>query len=522
MNRGNGETAEILDRLPPEALSMERNFLGCCLLDGAIAGQCDLTPHDFRDDRNRLIYSTLRDLAGEGLAADVEILTHRLREQGKLDDAGGTGYLAELLNSVAVAAHWPTYARPIKDCAARRRIIQVSTEALQGVWDPRRSVASILETMRGAADREGERSGASRFEVGSMSMTELDGDNTEATFIIKNMVVEGEPGAVGAARKGMKTSISIDEGVSISTGLPFLGAFPVLAPRRVLYLNGEGSRPFLRGLLRRVCRSKGISLADVTGLRIGKRFPRLDNPEHLAAIRRECEACEAEVLFYDCLYLGMSGDNASNVFSQGERFQMVGELCEQCGVTLIVLHHTTRRQQHEGAGKAPELVDLSWAGLAEFASQWQMIGKREPYDPSNPGSHRLVLEIGGRQGQSGAWAVDIEEGDLEHGRRWDVNVAPITEARTAEQNSREEARLSKAEEKRGERIDADKRKILAVAVRYPNGKSKTFFRDTAGLHSTRFAPAFAELVEAGDMVPCEIVEGNRKSPIEGYRIATDE
>lgn len=497
----NGKDAgELLDQTPPAAIDMEAKLCGCLLLDGRIASQLGVTAADFSDPRHRLIFATAIALAGEGLL-DVEVLTHRLKEQEKLDEAGGTGYLGELLNGVAVPQHWSAYQREVQDAADRRRLLNAAIAAIQAAHNRSLPISTALDRLAALGDRTTD----SRREIGSISMVELDGDDSQATFLVEGILVEGEPAAIGAARKSLKTSFAWDMAISLATGRPFLGRFRVLEPRRVLYLSGEGSRPFIRSVMQRVCLFKGLTPADLGGLRLGSRFARLDNPSDLAAIRQECEASEATVLFIDPLYLAMSGNDAGNVFSQGERFHAIAEMCESSGITMVLVHHTTRRREHESPGKAPELVDLSWAGLSEFASQWIMVGRREPYDPSSPGSHRMVLEVGGRQGQSGAWAVDVEEGDLEHGRQWDVLVQPMSDARTAEQERTEQAR----ETKHQERVEQDQRKICQVMLKYPEGETAKAIRLTAGLNSARFGEALSRMIENGYVVSCEIPKPRR-------------
>jgi hypothetical protein len=103
---------------------------------------------------------------------------------------------------------------------------------------------------------------------------------------------------------------------------------------------------------------------------------------------------------------------------------------------LVLLHHTGRRLEKY---KPPELTDLAYTGLAEFARQWILLNHREPFKPET-GSGRLWLSAGGSAGQGGLWAVDTEEGQLNEelsGRRWSVTVTPAGEAQSNDRKERD-------------------------------------------------------------------------------------
>ena len=59
---------------------------------------------DFADPRDRLIFEAMAALAVERLPLEVVSVYERLRESGALADAGGVGYLVELVDQ-APGAH---------------------------------------------------------------------------------------------------------------------------------------------------------------------------------------------------------------------------------------------------------------------------------------------------------------------------------------------------------------------------------------------------------------------------------
>ena len=73
--------------------------------------------------------------------------------------------------------------------------------------------------------------------------------------------------------------------------------------------------------------SKGIGLADVTGLRWCFSVPRLEDQGDLDAFAKVLDDTAAEAVVVNNLMLTMSGDRAGNVYSMGGVFANVIQLC---------------------------------------------------------------------------------------------------------------------------------------------------------------------------------------------------
>lgn len=131
-------SSEILDRLPPQNIDAEKAVLGSLLLDPSM---CDdvallLRPDDFYSDANRKLYAHILAMNDEGGRIDTTLLVEHLRRAGEYEAVGGVAYLAEVVQSVAVAAHAEYYARIVRDKATLRELIHASTEVLRDAYDP--------------------------------------------------------------------------------------------------------------------------------------------------------------------------------------------------------------------------------------------------------------------------------------------------------------------------------------------------------------------------------------------------
>ena len=151
--------SEILDRLPPQNLDAEKGVLGSLLMNPVV---CDdvaliLRPDDFYADANRKLFAHMLGMHDDGGRIDTTLLVERLRQAGDLEAIGGTAYLAEVVQSVAVAAHAEYYARIIRDKATLRALIQVGSEILRDAYDstvdPREVVSRAEEKVFSVHDQ---------------------------------------------------------------------------------------------------------------------------------------------------------------------------------------------------------------------------------------------------------------------------------------------------------------------------------------------------------------------------------
>jgi len=121
---------QLPDKLPPQSIEAEQSLLGSLFIDkNAITKVADfLTPRDFYKASHQEIYQTCQELFEKGEPIDLLSVSNRLKDKGKLEDAGGSGYLTELVNSVPTASHVATYAKIVQRKRILRDLIDASHE----------------------------------------------------------------------------------------------------------------------------------------------------------------------------------------------------------------------------------------------------------------------------------------------------------------------------------------------------------------------------------------------------------
>lgn len=116
------------DRLPPQALEVEKTLLGSLLIDKeAINKVADLLkPEDFYQRSHQIIYQAVMSLFDKRESLDLLSLANKLEEMGHLENIGGMAYLTSLASSVGTAAHIISYAKIIQRKKMLRDLIDAA------------------------------------------------------------------------------------------------------------------------------------------------------------------------------------------------------------------------------------------------------------------------------------------------------------------------------------------------------------------------------------------------------------
>ncbi|MCQ2573056.1 MAG: replicative DNA helicase [Treponema sp.] len=137
---------ELKDRIPPHSIEAEQAVLGALLLDWGTMGEVInyLRPERFYSLQNQVIYEGLLSLFKQNIHGDILALVNELTKLGKLEQAGGTAYIASLTDTVPSSANIEYYAKIVMDRSTRRDLIKISSEMRSSAFDVGRESADLL------------------------------------------------------------------------------------------------------------------------------------------------------------------------------------------------------------------------------------------------------------------------------------------------------------------------------------------------------------------------------------------
>ncbi|MBQ8158553.1 MAG: replicative DNA helicase [Prevotella sp.] len=138
--------------LQPQAIEIEKAVLGALLIDkDAYAIVCELLfPESFYEPRNQMVYAAIRSLSMEESPVDVLTVTQQLAKEGKLEEVGGPGYIAEISSKVASSAHVEYHARIVAQKFLARQLISFASVIETKAFDETIDVDELMQEAEGS------------------------------------------------------------------------------------------------------------------------------------------------------------------------------------------------------------------------------------------------------------------------------------------------------------------------------------------------------------------------------------
>ena len=140
-------TNGLLSDTEPHDTQAEKTVLGALLLDSEAIYrmQPTLHPTDFYDPAYRDIFTAIAALAEEGSAIDPVTVGSRLRGNRRINELGGTAFLAGIAADVPTASHVSHYAAIVLEKSLRRQLISVGRTITGISYEEKQTADQLIE-----------------------------------------------------------------------------------------------------------------------------------------------------------------------------------------------------------------------------------------------------------------------------------------------------------------------------------------------------------------------------------------
>jgi hypothetical protein len=361
----------------PHSFEAERSFLGALILgEHPRRAEPSLSASDFMAPANGRIFTRICAMEQAGQAVDLVTLTAAMHERGELDSAGGSPYLASLIDGVPRISNVGHYAAIIRRKADLRRAAHACQKLLDllvsGHPDPDaidREAQVLIAKLSALLIYEARADRHLGFRTGAEICQE---PRTETSWICKPWVAAGAITEIaGKVKQAGKTTFVTHLVSAVVGARPFLGEPTVRVP--VLYLTEQTAVTF-RPVLERcglIGRASFILLpwSETVGM----------TWEAIAArAAEEAKRRGAKLIVVDTLgqFAGLDGDSENNAGDALRAMKPLQQMASE-GLGVIVVRHERKMGGEVGdsgrgssayAGAVDILVSLRRAEGAESRS----------------------------------------------------------------------------------------------------------------------------------------------------------
>ncbi len=234
----------------PHDFAAEQAVLGSMLLSAKAAAEClsALSAGDFYRPAHQVVFAAIRAMGAGGPAADPVTLLAWLGEHGEARAAGGGPYLHTLVASVPSVTSAGHYARIVRDCAVRRRLLEAGRRIIQLARQPDGDAHGIAE--RAVREAEAARDAGQAGDLATPTITEfLAAGTDDYDWVVPGLLERGDRMILTGTEGLGKSTLFRQLAVTIAAGIHPFGGEPI-APRRVLFIDCENGAAHTRRKIR--------------------------------------------------------------------------------------------------------------------------------------------------------------------------------------------------------------------------------------------------------------------------------
>ena len=172
------------------------------------------------------------------------------------------------------------------------------------------------------------------------------------SWLVEGFWMRRSHGIVAGEPKSFKSTLTLDLAVSVASGMPFLGQYPVLESGPVLIIQNENADWIMKDRLEKIAANKGVvGKATVKGRRLYGEWPQelplhfinqqgfmLSDPAHQRIAEKLIEEYKPVLVFFDPLYLMFDGEiNSAKELNPVLNWLL--EIKNKYNTGVILIHH---------------------------------------------------------------------------------------------------------------------------------------------------------------------------------------
>ena len=170
---------------------------------------------------------------------------------------------------------------------------------------------------------------------------EIPREESPRRWLIEGLWGASAVGLIGGHPKGGKTFLALDIALSVASGTPCLGTYPVMEPGRALVYLAEDSLQAVRARTEALARHRRLALGDLDLYVITSSSLRLDLAPYRARLLRMVERIRPRVLVLDPLVRLHSRDENSAT-EIAELLSHLRALQRRFDVAVVLVHHARK------------------------------------------------------------------------------------------------------------------------------------------------------------------------------------
>lgn len=415
----------LSDKVPPHSIESEQAVLGALLLDWDSMSEVvtTLKPEKFYSLQNQLIYGALFKLFTKNIKGDTLSLINKLTEDGKLEQAGGTAYIASLTDKVPSSENIEYYANVVKDRATRRDLIKATSEIRSSAFELNQESNLILDQAEKKIFALAEHSEMSVIhDVKNVMIQEIDLiekrfksknqftgvptgfanlDSMTSGFQNSDLIILGARPSIGktAMALSMMQHISLDR--KIPCGFFSLEMSTELIGMRILAQESRVSMSKIRSGMIKIDEIQKIQ--DAAGRWFEAPLYIVDTPnmrllELRSMARRMVEKHDVKIIFIDYIGLIATDNPTAPVFEQvSEISKSLKALARELKIPIVALSQVSRNAE----GEEPNLAQLRGSGSVEQDADVVMFLHRERLKDESPIQDAKLILAKQRNGATG-------------------------------------------------------------------------------------------------------------------------